>query len=62
MKCVLILLSQIALFLFSSLAHAEVVTFVKEYIYQASEFDSKSSSRILSLEQVKRLLLEEMGT
>ncbi|TAN43537.1 MAG: hypothetical protein EPN22_09960 [Nitrospirae bacterium] len=41
---------------------AEKVTFTKEYTYQASEFDSKSSSRILALEQVKRLILEEVGT
>lgn len=43
-------------------ATAEGKTFIKEYNYQASEFDSKSSSRILALEQVKRLLLEELGT
>lgn len=41
---------------------AEMQTFVKEYTYQANEFDSKSSSRIVVLEQVKRLLLEEIGT
>ena len=43
-------------------AFAETVTFTKEYTYQASEFDSKASSRILALEQVKRLILEELGT
>jgi tetratricopeptide (TPR) repeat protein len=37
-------------------------TFVKEYTYQASDFDSKISSRAIALEQVKRLLLEEVGT
>lgn len=41
---------------------AGLKTFIKEYTYQASEFDSKASSRILAMEQVKRLLLEEMGT
>lgn len=46
----------------SSSALAETKTFIKEYTYQASEFDSKASSRILVLEQVKRLLLEELGT
>jgi hypothetical protein len=43
-------------------AFAEVKTFEKEYTYQASDFDSKNSSRTLALETVKRLLLEELGT
>ena len=43
-------------------AFAETVTFTKEYTYQASDFDSKNSSRTLALEMVKRLLLEELGT
>jgi hypothetical protein len=43
-------------------AHAELKTFVKEYTYQASEFDSKASCRTIAREQVKRLLLEELGT
>src|SRR5208337_4303646 len=43
-------------------AFAETVTFTKEYTYQASDFDSKHSSRTLALETVKRLLLEELGT
>ncbi|MBF0328582.1 MAG: tetratricopeptide repeat protein [Nitrospirae bacterium] len=47
--------------LFAVPAFAEKVTFTKEYTYQASEFDSKASSRILALEQVKRLILEEIG-
>ncbi len=50
------------IFLFAGLSHAEKVTFVKEYTYQASELDSKHSSRTISLEMVKRLLLEEFGT
>jgi len=54
----------IALLLFSSFspAPAETRTFIKEYTYQASDFDSKMSSRTIALEQVKRLLLEEVGT
>lgn len=36
--------------------------FEREYTYQASEADSKLSCRIIALEQVKRLLLEELGT
>ncbi len=41
---------------------AKVVTYVKEYNYQAGEADSKLSARTIALEQVKRLLLEELGT
>ena len=41
---------------------AKTVTYVKEYTYQASEVDSKLSCRTVALEQVKRLLLEELGT
>ncbi|OGW20309.1 MAG: hypothetical protein A2X55_10630 [Nitrospirae bacterium GWB2_47_37] len=51
-----------SIFLFAGLSHAEKVTFVKEYTYQASELDSKASCRTISLEMVKRLLLEEFGT
>jgi tetratricopeptide (TPR) repeat protein len=50
------------IFLFAGLSYAEKVTFVKEYTYQASELDSKASCRTISLEMVKRLLLEELGT
>jgi tetratricopeptide (TPR) repeat protein len=46
----------------SHLALAGLVSFQKEYAYQASEYDSKVSCRALALEQVKRLLLEELGT
>ena len=35
--------------------------FLREYTYQASEADSKITSRAIALEQVKRLLLEEIG-
>jgi len=41
---------------------AQPNTFEKEYTYQASELDSKISCRAIALEQVKRLLLEELGT
>ena len=34
---------------------------IKEYTYDASELDSKVSSRTIALEQVKRLLLQEIG-
>ena len=36
-------------------------TWVREYTYNASEADSKLTSRAISLEQVKRLLLQEIG-
>lgn len=49
-------------FFLPSFTSAETKTFTKEYTYQASEADSKQTSRILALEQVKRLLLEELGT
>ena len=54
----------IAFLLFTSFppAHAESKTFIKEYSYQASEDDSRNSSRTLALREVKRLLLEELGT
>ena len=41
---------------------AETKTFIKVYTYHASDFDSKMTSRAIALEQVKRLLLEEVGT
>ena len=43
-------------------AFAETRTFVKEYTYLASDIDSKVSSRAIALEQVKRSLLEQLGT
>jgi tetratricopeptide (TPR) repeat protein len=45
-----------------NLTSAETKTFVKEYTYQASEDDNRNSSRTLALQEVKRLLLEELGT
>lgn len=43
-------------------ASAETKTFIKEYTYQAGDEDSKNSCRIIALREVKRLLLEELGT
>ena len=43
------------------LSLAQVKTFVREYTYNAGEADSKITSRSIALEQVKRLLLEEVG-
>jgi tetratricopeptide (TPR) repeat protein len=45
-----------------SSAFAENKTFIKEYTYQAGDEDSKNSSRVIALREVKRLLLEELGT
>jgi len=47
---------------FPPLCFSEVKTFVKEYTYQASEDDSRNSSRVTAMREVKRLLLEELGT
>ncbi len=57
-------LSFLTLFFLLSLpaASATMLTYVKEYHYQASEGDSKLSCRTVAFEQVKRLLLEELGT
>jgi len=52
----------IFIFAYGNLAIAGLVTFQKEYTYQASEADSELSIRAIALEQVKRLLLEELGT
>ena len=49
-------------FTIANLAFAETKVFVEEYTYQASEADSKISSRVIALEQVKRKLLEKLGT
>ena len=60
---VALILTLIAALIFSnSLALAKSRTFQREYTYQASEADSKLSCRAIALEQVKRLLLEELGT
>jgi len=64
MKKTTFILTSIAFFsvFFMSVADAEMMTFVRDYTYQASEVDSKQSSRLIATEQVKRLLLEELGT
>ena len=56
------LISFLILFFIPRLTVAETKTFIKEYTYQASEYDSKVTCRTLALAQVKRLLLEELGT
>ena len=58
----IIFFSSLFLLLTPHYVFAETRTFIKEYTYQASEYDSKVTCRLLALEQVKRLLLEELGT
>ncbi|MEW6615701.1 MAG: tetratricopeptide repeat protein [Thermodesulfobacteriota bacterium] len=55
-------LSILMVLLSTDLSIAKQVTFEREYTYQASEADSKLSCRAIALAQVKRLLLEELGT
>ena len=46
----------------SNMATAAVQTYEREYTYQASEADSKLSARAIALQEVKRILLSELGT
>ena len=57
----IILFSFLIVLLIPNVTFAESKTFIKEYTYQASEIDTIESCRIIALEQVKRLLLEEIG-
>lgn len=43
-------------------ANAAPISVVREYTYRAGDADSKLTCRAIALEQVKRLLLEELGT
>ena len=56
------LIALVFFFIMANVAFAETKVFIEEYTYQASEYDSKVSCRALALEQVKRLLLEKLGT
>jgi tetratricopeptide (TPR) repeat protein len=57
-----VLITILSFLLFTNSALAETKTFVREYTFQAGDEDSKNSSRTISLREVKRLLLEELGT
>jgi hypothetical protein len=46
----------------ANFSFAETKTFIKEYTYHAGDEDSRNSSRTIALREVKRLLLEELGT
>jgi hypothetical protein len=56
------LLVAAGLVLLAAEAWAGKVEFVKEYIYRAGDMDSKVSSRAIALMEVKRALLEQLGT
>ena len=63
MKYKLTILSCLTMCVFASAtAFAKPESFMKEYVYEAGESDSKLTCRTIALEQVKRLLLEELGT
>lgn len=47
---------------YSTSSEAKVETFIREYTYQASKLDNKESSRTIALQQVKVILLSELGT
>jgi tetratricopeptide (TPR) repeat protein len=55
------LISFLIALLIPSSSFAETKTIIKEYTYQASEADSKLTSRVIALEQAKRQFLEELG-
>ncbi len=58
-----ITLIYILLFLFiPNSTSAEIKTFVKEYTYQASDLDNRNSCKAIATEQLKRELLEQLGT
>lgn len=61
-KGVIFMVSLVGFFISANSAFGETKIFVEEYTYQASEADRKVSSRVIALEKVKRLLLEELGT
>ena len=56
------LISFLLVLLIPNLTSAELKTFIRGYTYQASEYDSRNTIRTLAFREVKRLLLEELGT
>ncbi len=55
-------LALLVLLLLPLAGFAQTKPFVREYTYRAGDDDSKNSARAIALEQVKRLLLQEVGT
>jgi tetratricopeptide (TPR) repeat protein len=62
MRKITIVVSLLLLFVLQSYSFAEVKTYIKEYTYNASEVDNKVSSHVTAMREVKKLLLEELGT
>jgi len=52
----------VAILLSADLARAGKVEFVKDHTYRAGDMDSKVSSRAIALLEVKRALLEQLGS
>jgi tetratricopeptide (TPR) repeat protein len=48
--------------LFTVEVNGEIKSFVREYTYQAGEYDSRLTCRAIAMTEAKRLLLEELGT
>ena len=48
--------------LFLTFSSSQAESYIRDYTYKASEFDSKVTSRTNALDQVKVLLLQEIGT
>jgi len=44
------------------ISSAQAKTYIRDYTYQASDADSKLSSRLVALDEVRKLLLAELGT
>lgn len=51
----------VVLLINSNILFSQQKSFIREYVYSAGEADSKISSRKIAIEQVKLLLLEELG-
>ena len=49
------------LLILSSLIYAQEKTFIREYTHKVGDADSKITSRAIALNQVKKILLEEIG-
>jgi hypothetical protein len=62
MKKTIPLIVALLLFISISPAFADTKTYIREYTYEGIEIDNKESCQIIALAQVKRLLLEEVGT
>jgi len=48
--------------IFADFCLAEKKAFIREYTYQAGEYDSRLTCRAIAMTEAKRLLLEELGT